>query len=90
MSHKGITFMAATTITSKGQVTIPKNVRDGLGVREGSKVEIVLDGLGHAVITPCGGKRAAKDDYMKRIEKVRGTLKSDMTTDEIMEFLRGE
>lgn len=82
--------MAATTITTKGQVTIPKSVRDGLGVRAGSKVDIVLDGLGHAIITPCQRKGASKDNYMKRIEKVRGSLKSNMTTDEIMELLRGE
>lgn len=82
--------MAATTITTKGQVTIPKKVRDGLRLRAGSKVEISLDGLGHAIITPCGGKRPTPDDYMKQIQKVRGSLKSDMTTDEIMEFLRGE
>jgi len=82
--------MAATTITSKGQVTIPKAVRDSLGLKPGSKVEIALDGWGQAVVTPCKRKRVDKDDYMKRLEKVRGTLKSDMTTDEIMEFLRGE
>ena len=32
----------AATITSKGQVTIPKRVRDQLGLKAGSKVEFVL------------------------------------------------
>ena len=32
----------ATTVTSKGQVTIPKRVRDGLGLKAGSKVEIEM------------------------------------------------
>ena len=32
----------ATTVTSKGQVTIPKRVRDALGVKAGSKVEFEL------------------------------------------------
>jgi AbrB family looped-hinge helix DNA binding protein len=31
-------------LTSKGQVTIPKSVRDGLGLRPGDEVEFVADG----------------------------------------------
>lgn len=31
-----------TTVTSKGQVTIPKSVRQRLGLRRGSKVEFVV------------------------------------------------
>ena len=31
--------MEATTVTSKGQVTIPKEVRQRLGIRKGTKVE---------------------------------------------------
>ena len=31
--------MQTTSVTSKGQVTIPKSVRQKLGIRQGSKVE---------------------------------------------------
>lgn len=31
--------MAITAVTSKGQVTIPKSVRQRLGIRQGSKLE---------------------------------------------------
>ena len=34
--------MDATSVTSKGQVTIPKPLRQQLGLRQGSKVEFVL------------------------------------------------
>jgi AbrB family looped-hinge helix DNA binding protein len=34
--------MDITSITSKGQVTIPKTLRQQLGLRQGSKVEFVL------------------------------------------------
>ncbi len=78
----------ATTVTSKGQVTIPKRVRDGLGLKPGSKVEIEMQPGRLATIKPAGKLR--KSDYAKRIEKVRGTLKLDMTTDEIMQLLRGD
>jgi antitoxin PrlF len=36
--------MDATSVTSKGQVTIPKPLRQKLGLRQGSKVEFVLVG----------------------------------------------
>ena len=34
--------MEITSLTSKGQVTIPKTLRQQLGLRQGSKVEFVL------------------------------------------------
>ncbi len=36
--------MPASTVTRKGQVTIPKAIRDRLGVREGEKVFFVIRG----------------------------------------------
>ncbi len=36
--------METTSVTSKGQVTIPKPLRQQLGLRQGSKVEFVLIG----------------------------------------------
>ncbi len=36
--------METTSVTSKGQVTIPKPLRQQLGLRRGSKVEFVLVG----------------------------------------------
>lgn len=35
--------MASSTITSKGQVTIPKKIRDYLKLDTGSKVDFVID-----------------------------------------------
>ena len=36
--------MEATSVTSKGQVTIPKELRQRLGIRQGSKIEFALVG----------------------------------------------
>ena len=36
-------FMAKTRLTSKGQVTIPKAVRERLGLRPGDEIEFVED-----------------------------------------------
>ncbi|MGH2532977.1 MAG: AbrB/MazE/SpoVT family DNA-binding domain-containing protein [Thermomicrobiales bacterium] len=45
----------ATTVTTKGQVTIPKEVRDELGLRPGDRVEIVTDGTGSARLSKAKG-----------------------------------
>lgn len=78
----------STTVTSKGQVTIPKRVRDALGLKPGSKVEIGVEMPGAATLRPAGKLR--RSEVRKGIEKVRGTLKLNMTTDEAMKFLRGD
>ena len=44
--------MAASTLTSKGQITIPKEVRDRLGVREGDRIVFQLDEQGRVVLLP--------------------------------------
>lgn len=36
--------MSAVSVTSKGQVTIPKRVRQALGIKVGTKVEFDIDG----------------------------------------------
>jgi AbrB family looped-hinge helix DNA binding protein len=38
--------MATVSVTSKGQVTIPKRVRRALGITPGSKVEFDIEGGG--------------------------------------------
>ncbi len=44
--------MALATITSKGQLTIPKTVRDSLRLHTGDKVELVVTEKGEALIKP--------------------------------------
>ena len=77
----------STTVTSKGQVTIPKKVRDRLGITPGSEVEFSLNNQGEIVLLKCGRKPRPKESPFA---KIRGTLKSDMTTDEIMALMRGD
>lgn len=51
----------ATRVTSKGQVTIPKRVRDVLGVKRGDRVEFVVeDGC---VVLISLGKPGIKGSY---------------------------
>jgi len=39
--------MALATLTSKGQITIPKQVRQGLGIATGDRVEFIETTPGH-------------------------------------------
>ena len=77
----------STTVTSKGQVTIPKPIRDRLGLKRGSAVNFELASDGRVVVVNAGRKAKPVRD---RFERIRGTLKSDMTTDEIMALMRGD
>jgi AbrB family looped-hinge helix DNA binding protein len=44
--------MTSATITSKGQVTIPKEIRDYLKLETGSKVDFVIDENGEVKVIP--------------------------------------
>jgi AbrB family looped-hinge helix DNA binding protein len=44
--------MARATLTRKGQVTIPKSIRDRLGLKPGSRLEFYIDEQGRAVMVP--------------------------------------
>jgi len=46
--------MPIATLTPKGQMTIPKEVRDALNLKPSEKVIIVVEGS-HAIITPLRG-----------------------------------
>jgi AbrB family looped-hinge helix DNA binding protein len=77
-----------SNITSKGQVTLPRRMRDATGLKPGRAVDFALNANGGVVVTPRVKPR--KSDIARRIEKVRGSLKLGMSTDEFMILLRGE
>lgn len=75
----------STTVTSKGQVTIPKAVRDLLGIVPGSEVDFVLNDDGAVVLTRAGGKEPTS-----RFRKLLGHAGPGRSTDAIMALTRGE
>jgi len=79
----------ATTVTSKGQVTIPKQVRDALNVQPGSEVEFAVSKSGEVVLRKVGGRVGARALKRDRFDKVRGTAQIKWRTEELMELLRG-
>lgn len=75
----------ATILTTKGQVTIPKPVRDRLGLKPGSAVEFRLDPDGRVVLVPVGAGTPPS-----RFAALRGSAGPGMTTDEIMALTRDD
>jgi AbrB family looped-hinge helix DNA binding protein len=75
----------ATKVTSKGQVTIPKPVRDLLGIGPGSRVDFRRTADGAIVIEKAKGERPKS-----RLAELRGIAGPGLSTDEIMALTRGE
>jgi antitoxin PrlF len=73
-----------TKITAKGQVTIPKRLRDYLGVKPGSEIEFELSDAGEVVL------RTKEKQRKGRFDALRGSVKLGMTTDQLMRLLRGD
>ncbi|MBN2186286.1 MAG: AbrB/MazE/SpoVT family DNA-binding domain-containing protein [Dehalococcoidia bacterium] len=68
-------------ITRKGQVTIPKKVREHLGLNPGSEVDFRMEG---------GAYILEKNLKSGVIARWAGFLRSKRTSDEIIEQLRGK
>jgi AbrB family looped-hinge helix DNA binding protein len=75
----------AATVTSKGQVTIPKPVRDLLGIKPGSIVDFQRAPDGQVVLVKIGGKPRSS-----RFARLRGHAGKGLSTDAIMAMTRGE
>jgi AbrB family looped-hinge helix DNA binding protein len=71
-----------TIVSEKGQITIPKAIRDRLGIRPGQVLEFDTDSQGRLIGTKARVSRDALDELY-------GSLKLDRSTDEIMHELRG-
>jgi AbrB family looped-hinge helix DNA binding protein len=74
--------VAKTKLTTKGQVTIPKDVRERLGLRPGDEIEFVEDRAGFRV-----QKRLLTSPFKKYRGYLRGLAGHD--PDELLEQMRG-
>jgi AbrB family looped-hinge helix DNA binding protein len=73
-------------LRSKGQLTVPVEVREHLGLHEGDEVEFVIHGNAVQIV-----RAKTNDSHGSRVaSRLRGRGSSGMSTDEIMELLRGE
>lgn len=80
-----------STVTNKGQVTIPKRVREALHLTPGSAIEFTVNRDGEVVLTKAGLHKAGKPSACRadRFEAARGTAQVNWRSDELMALLRG-
>ncbi|WIM12739.1 MAG: hypothetical protein OJF58_003702 [Enhydrobacter sp.] len=76
----------STTVTSKGQITIPKQVRDLLGIGPGSQIDFERAPDGRIVLVKVEEKKSRPN----RFARLRGHAGRGLSTDEIMAMTRGE
>ncbi|MER8826017.1 AbrB/MazE/SpoVT family DNA-binding domain-containing protein [Mesorhizobium sp. M0938] len=79
-------------VTTKGQVTIPKEIRDRLGIGPGSEVEFLPndDGVRVVAVNEDISEEEASRKFSRLLDQMAGTLDlGGMTTDEYIEWLRG-
>jgi antitoxin PrlF len=69
------------TVAERGQITLPKAVRDALGLSKGTKLKVELE----------GGRIVLRKNVDDAISRVRGLipLPPGVSTDDIMRELRG-
>lgn len=80
----------AHALTTKGQVTIPKHIRDALHLQPGTAVEFSVNAKGEVVLNPAavsGGRAAVQPD---RFDAARGAADIRWRTDELMMLLRAD
>ncbi len=72
-------------VTEKGQVTIPKDLRDALGIGAGTEVE--FERRKDTIVVRKSDRSPTRGRQLA--ERLRGRGDVEMTTDEIMALTRG-
>ena len=73
-------------LNSKGQVTIPADLREKCGLHPGDEVDVIEEGGVLRIV-----RRAGDATHGQRLaRRMRGSAATGMSTDEIMGLLRGE
>ncbi len=73
-------------VGEKGQVTIPKDLRDALGIDAGSEVEFELTTSGDAVVVRKAAHAPSRGARL--VERLRGRGDVQLSTDEILALTR--
>lgn len=93
--HAGFTDLSEVNMTSKGQVLVPKAIRDRIGLVPGNPVRVGINDRGEAVILPVAVVRAESVEERRRriraaIDALAGRYCTGETTEEYMAIMRPE
>lgn len=78
-----------STVTQKGQVTIPKSVRDNLHLVTGDRVEFVLNDRGEVVIKPVTRKVVEVAGLLSKYKKSHPVSIEEMDQ-AVAQYIRNE
>lgn len=88
-----ITDETRVNMTSKGQVLLPKAIRDKLGLIPGQPVRVGINDRGEAVVLP-EDRGQPREERLAQIRasiaSVTGIIDTGRSTDEMMKELRGD
>lgn len=73
-------------LNSKGQVTIPAALRERYDLHEGDEVDVVEDGDVLRIVRAEGSASRGE----RAVRRMRGRATTRLSTDQLMELLRGE
>jgi antitoxin PrlF len=79
-----------TALTSKGQVTIPKHIRDSLKLLPGAAIEFSVNAAGEVVLHPARSMKGRRGPVKDRFDAARGGADIHWKTDDLMKLLRSE
>ncbi len=79
-----------TTLTSKGQVTIPKRIRDAMQLLPGMPVEFAISAAGEVVVRAARPKKRPVAKTVDPLDAVRGSADVKWRTDDLMKLLRSD
>jgi AbrB family looped-hinge helix DNA binding protein len=71
-------------ITTKGQVTIPQEIRDRFGLTPGSRVVFDVVGDSQVALRKANAPDVRADQPSSRFAKLRGSATAGLSTDEII------
>jgi len=60
-----------SSVSSKGQVTIPQEVRIRMGLKEGDRVEFVIEN-GQTILRPARGRKSRFEAYIGVLPRFKG------------------
>ena len=77
-----------TNLTSKGQVTIPKRIRDSLHLVPGMPVEFDVNAQGEVVLRAARPVQSHEERFAEALRAVSGSADIKWRTDDLMKLLR--
>ena len=92
--HASFTDLSNVNMTSKGQVLVPKAIRDRIGFVPGGPVQVGVNDRGEVVILPVVATRVESVEERRRriraaIDDLAGRYSTGQSTDDYMAEIRG-